>query len=261
MGQRLADAAVCGTQSTTTGEAHELLAAGDLDGLFALQRARFGGFTMMADDDGPDDDADDSDDDGQDDDNDDADEGDDEESALQKRIDELNAENKRRRVKAREQRQQIEDLQKQINELKSGKGKGKDDQEGDGDTADTAKVAELEKDRESLMSDNDQLRIQLAFVSSTKHQWLDPDAALRLADLSDVEIDGGKVEGLDDALDALAKAKPYLLKKADDDADDEDEQERRRTRRTGQRTGSGRQGSSGSANRDKLVAKYPALRR
>jgi hypothetical protein len=58
---------------------------------------------------------------------------------------------------------------------------------------------------------------------------------------------------------ALAKDKPYLVKpkaKAKDDEDDEDEEPTRR--RTGQPT---RSRKKGNPNREKLVSKYPALRR
>lgn len=61
------------------------------------------------------------------------------------------------------------------------------------------------------------LRLDNAFLTSDI-EWVDPDAALRLADLSEVEItQDGKVKGLEDALKALAEKKPYLVKKKDDD--------------------------------------------
>jgi hypothetical protein len=46
--------------------------------------------------------------------------------------------------------------------------------------------------------------------------FADPDDAFRLADLAGVEIDAttGKVIGVEDALKALAKAKPHLIKQS-----------------------------------------------
>jgi hypothetical protein len=61
------------------------------------------------------------------------------------------------------------------------------------------------------------LRLDNAFLTSDI-EWVDPDAALRLADLSEVEItEDGKVKGLEDALKALAEKKPYLVKKKDEE--------------------------------------------
>lgn len=78
----------------------------------------------------------------------------------------------------------------------------------------------LKNELTSLRTENETLRTQVqklshsnAFFSDTDHEWVDPEAALRLADLSNVEIDeNGVTHGLKPALDKLAKDKPYLLK-------------------------------------------------
>lgn len=74
---------------------------------------------------------------------------------------------------------------------------------------------------EKLEKDNASLRLQVAF-STTKVkgvEWVDADAALRLIDLSEVEIDPetGAIDKRDLAIAVrrLAKEKPYLVKKAD----------------------------------------------
>jgi hypothetical protein len=107
---------------------------------------------------------------------------------------------------------------------------------------------------EKLKADNQRLLIDNAFLTSNKHSWKNPRAALRLVDLSEVEIDDeGEVTGLDKALDALAKSDPYLLADSGDDNDDGD------STPTGQPPA--RQRSKGNPNREKLLEKYPALRR
>lgn len=77
-----------------------------------------------------------------------------------------------------------------------------------------AKVPELEKQVEKGEEQIKKLRIDNAFLTSDV-DWVDAEAALRLVDLSEVEIkDDGTVKGLKEALEALAKAKPYLVKPA-----------------------------------------------
>lgn len=58
----------------------------------------------------------------------------------------------------------------------------------------------------------DQTRIENAFLKHNKFKWQNPDTALKLADLSKVEIaEDGTVTNLVPALEALAKSDPYLL--------------------------------------------------
>lgn len=81
-----------------------------------------------------------------------------------------------------------------------------------------AKVPELEKQVEKGAEQIKKLRIDNAFLTSDV-EWVDAEAALRLVDLSEVEIkDDGTVKGLKEALEALAKAKPYLVKPKDEEA-------------------------------------------
>ena len=52
-------------------------------------------------------------------------------------------------------------------------------------------------------------------VAASKLNFHDPEDAFRLADLGDAQVgDDGKVTGVEDALKALAKAKPHLVKTA-----------------------------------------------
>ena len=67
-------------------------------------------------------------------------------------------------------------------------------------------------DRDKYKVDLDKSRIENAFLKHNKFKWQNPDTALKLADLSKVEIgEDGTVLNLVPALEALAKSDPYLL--------------------------------------------------
>jgi hypothetical protein len=59
-------------------------------------------------------------------------------------------------------------------------------------------------------------RIKMAFLAeATKTNFNDPNDASSMADISTVTVeDDGKVKGVEEAVKALVKAKPYLIKKA-----------------------------------------------
>lgn len=77
-----------------------------------------------------------------------------------------------------------------------------------------AEVKDLTVERDTLRTQLQQTRIENAFLSNNKYSWVDPSDALRLMDMDGVEInDDGKVTGLAEAIEKLAKAKPHLLKK------------------------------------------------
>lgn len=123
-----------------------------------------------------------------------------------------------------------------------------------------SKVSAVETERDKLVDTNKGLSIKLAALSMTGDGmpvWEDPDVALRLADLSDVDIsDDGKVDkkALRAALRALAKEKPYLVKKVKttDTSGTNDSGTQMNGRRKGQGT---------SPTREQLAAKFPALHR
>lgn len=272
MRQSLAGAAARGVSRSII--AH-LLEAGDVDGLLAHNAATYGDATMMAkdedaddDDDTDDDDSDESDDDDDDaDDDEDTDKGSKKPDARARRLQELAAEAKRHRLKARDYRKERDDALAEVEKLKNGKGKPKEkdttddadsDDKGDDAAAELkSKNAELE---EKLVAQ--QLRSEfndLVTGSNAIAQFANPKTAFKLLDLDDVEIVDGDIEGLEDAIKALAKSDPYLLAKDDDDEDEDEVSDRRRRRSTGQPTG-GRK-SKADPNREALISKYPALRR
>jgi len=243
MSRRLVGAAGRGVVKTVLSpEQQALLAEGDIEGLLEFHRAQFGSAKME--------------DEGDEDDEDEGDEGDakgkrKKQDPKDVKIQELTAEAKKHRLKAREHRTAREQLEAENAELKrklskatKGKDSSDDDEDGE-DDAPPARVQELERTNEDLL-------IRLEFMANNKHEWKNPKAALKLLDLSDVEIEDGEVVGLEDAIDQLAKDEPYLLKEA------KGEPKQRRRGPSGQPTGTKRKGNP---NRDKLLSKYPALRR
>ena len=243
MGQSLADAAVGGTSSdiTLSHEKRNLLAAGDIGGLIALNRTEFGSFEMMAKDNGKDDEED----------------GDDEDDPRDVKIQQLSAEAKKKRLRIREQTRRIAELEAENTRLKGAKGKDSKDEDEDDDESSEALKAEQEKSK-ALEERLTKQAIQTEFTSilanpKTKIKFADPKIAFRLLDLDDVEVDEDyTVDGLEDAIKDLAKTAPYLLAKSKDEDDEDDEDER--PRRTGQRSGTTRK--KGKPNRDALMKKY-----
>lgn len=279
MGQSLTDAAVRGmsTHIIVTPEG-ESLAAGGIDELIAVKRSIFGDLKMMArEDDGDDDDSDDEDED-EDDADDDDDEDDDDEpkgrgrklDRKDRRIQELSSESAKHRKRASERGRRIAELEAEIAKLNKGKPKGKkDDDEEDADEADDSELA-AEREKNAKLAEQlvtQQLRMEFTdLITGPKAiaKFKNPKSAFKLLDLDDVEVDeDGEIIGLEDAIKALAKSDPYLVDTGkdddEDDEDDDDELEKRRQRRTGQPPASKRK--KGNPNRDKLMSKYPALRR
>lgn len=135
----------------------------------------------------------------------------------------------------------IADLQKQLRDK---------DTKADGTVQ--ARVTELESATKKQDKTIHELRIQNAFLAANTYDWVDPSDALRLADLSAVEIDpeDGSVTGLKEALKKLATAKPHLIK----------------SRKEGDRNPSGgpnngkRKGSTKKIDRATLAQNYPVLR-
>lgn len=114
----------------------------------------------------------------------------------------------------------------------------------------TGSVEELTTKNEKLEARIGELALQNAFLSDNSYKWRNPKAALRLADLSSVEIDDdGEVTGLSEALKALAESDPYLL--AGEDDEEKPPPAGQPPRAKGKK----------SPERDKLMNKYPALRR
>lgn len=121
-------------------------------------------------------------------------------------------------------------------------------------------VAAKDEKIATLTSDRDKLTVKLAATTiKNAPDWEDLDTALRLADLSEVEVDDetGKVDtrALKSALTALAKEKPYLVKKAKT-ADTIQDGQSSAPRMNGRRKGK----SDTPPDRAALASRFPALR-
>lgn len=172
----------------------------------------------------------------------------------QKRISALEEEKQRFYDQREELKVQLKEKDREIAKLKK---------DGTPDEALKTSNDELTSTNEQLTAQNQTLMLENAFLKASGYDWVDPEAALKLADLSKVEFEGGKAHGLDSALSALAKAKPFLLKPKADDAGDGKggEQQQRQTGKPPAGGGSQKQVTDAAAREAKLRAKYPALRR
>ena len=104
---------------------------------------------------------------------------------------------------------------------------------------------------EKLTTANNELALKVAFLSDNTYPWHNPERALRLVDLSQLEIgEDGSVRGLKDALKALAASDPYLVK-----------QEVKETNTAPAGTAPGNNGSSSNAKPSAkgLASRIPAL--
>lgn len=148
-------------------------------------------------------------------------------------------------------------------------------QKAEKDLADTqARLKELEerdlgeqekvvKERDELKTENEvlstglqELRIENSFLTDNTYTWHNPARALKLVDLSEVAIkEDGSVEGLKAALDKLAKSDPYLIKTQDSTDDG------KKLPPGGDPQNRGKQKKGETPDRERLLQKYPGLRR
>lgn len=208
-------------------------------------------------DDTPPDDGDDADDGDDEDDDTDADSGktkkkpkksgddedDDEETVPKWKLDKLHT-----RMTAADRR--ASELQKQLDDLKATK---------DINPEVKKELDELKSKMGPVQTERDTLRLHVAFLTNNTIKWRDPEAALKLVDLSEVEFDDkGRVDkrALKAALKDLAASKSYLV--ADDTADD-DTKDKDTTPVTTTAKNGKRRGSKPDTDRAALAKRYPVL--
>lgn len=174
-------------------------------------------------------------------------------SAEEKRIAGLEEERDRHFTKRKEAETALAEAKRTIAQLQK-----------DGSPDDALKKSndDLTASNTALTSANESLMLENAFLKATGYDWVDSEAALRLADLSNVEFDekSHKATGLESALAKLAKDKPYLLKpKAD--ADDTTPPKPGTGTPPAPSARSAKDAADRAAQDARLKAKYPALRR
>ncbi len=170
-----------------------------------------------------------------------------------KKIQDLNEEKDRHFALRKTAEKERDDALKRLKEIED---KDKDEQ-----TKSAERVKELETTNASLQEQIQKLAVENAFLKENSYAWQSPEVALRLADLSMVEIDkDGKATGLKAALDKLAKDNPFLLKPKEGESGDGKGAPNPTV--SGDAPGSRRgSGSDANADKERLRQKYPALRR
>jgi predicted RNase H-like nuclease (RuvC/YqgF family) len=176
----------------------------------------------------------------------DEDHSEDDDKTKDPRIKELSDENAKRRNEAKRLADELAKAQAKLKEID------------DADKSETeklnSKINELEKRNESLIEANKELSIKNAFLADTKHAWRNPDSALKLLDLSEVDIsDDGKITGLDKAIKALADSDSYLLVPKDEDTGLPKERSGDRTQQPPK--------DKAQKTREDLIKRFPALQR
>lgn len=102
-----------------------------------------------------------------------------------------------------------------------------------------------------LQAANKDLALQVAFLKDNTYTWHNPERALRLVDLSQVEVQAdGTVSGLKEALKALATSDAYLVKQ---------EVETPKPEPGGTAPGNNGDAGGKSQGAAKLAARFPAM--
>lgn len=95
-------------------------------------------------------------------------------------------------------------------------------------------------------------------------QWHDPEVAQAAAKLGDMEVsDDGEVEGMAEAVKALAKSKPFLVNAAGGSEEGENGKDKEEKPVSGSKLGTGTKGKGKTTqlSEEQLMARFPALRR
>jgi len=170
----------------------------------------------------------------------------DEDKTKDPRIKELSDENARRRNEAKRLADELAKAQARLKEID------------DADKSETerlnSKIAEQEKRIDALVAVNKELSIKNAFLADKKHSWRNPDSALKLLDLGEVDIDeDGKITGLDKAIKKLADSDSYLLEPQDENTGLPKQPSGDRTRQA--------PADKAKKTREDLIKRFPALQR
>lgn len=218
-----------------------------------------GGGEDDSDDDSDDEDGDESDDDDSDDD--DKDDDKDKKKSKSKK-DEDDDEPSRPERQAARYRTQLRAEQKRNAEMAS-RLKALEDKDKKPDEIAAREAQEAADKASKAEARNRQLTLENAFFRANTVDWVDPADALKLVDLSEIDVDDDGIVDAKDlraALKDLARRKPHLVKKpkaasTDDDEDDKGQGPGRRM--NGKRRGSGKD----EPTREELAKKFPVLGR
>lgn len=160
------------------------------------------------------------------------------------RVKELSDENARRRNEAKQLKKDLEEAQAKLKEI---------DDAGRSETEKLQlQVDELSQQNEKLVKGIESLTIKNAFLADKTRSWRNPEAALKLIDLSEVSIDdNGNATGLKEAIKKLSETDSYLLEPKKDDGTT--------AQPSGDKTPPGRKKTPQQKSREELERRFPAL--
>ena len=121
-----------------------------------------------------------------------------------------------------------------------------------------ARITELEQQLAAAQGTDERSIVREAFRDHTAVQWHDPKLAFEQLDLSEIDVEDGKVDAdsLAEAIKDLAKSRPYLVKKAAKTADeDEDEEDKAPKPRSGAPSSRTRK-TAGQKRKDQLAKQF-----
>lgn len=172
------------------------------------------------------------------------------------KIEDLEQEKERHYTRRKEAEKRAEEAEKELRELRKKDQPEKEKVE--------TELKELRTQNESLSGQLRETLLENSFLRDNSYSWHNPSRALRLADLSKVEIDDdGTVHGLKNALDALAKSDPYLISKESKDKDEKekDKKDLPDTSDKSNKSNREKKNDSEKTREAELRKKYAALRR
>lgn len=175
--------------------------------------------------------------------------------AKDKRIKGLEEEKDRHAKLRKTAEDKVKLLEKEVKDLKAA---------GSTDEDLKTELSSVKTANEKLAATNREQALKIAFLTDNTYKWKSGKAALKLADLSEVEVDDdGTVHGMASALEKLAKEESYLLAEAEDADAEKDKDKKAPPRKTGDNTKPPAPNSEAAkqAAALKLKRKYPALRR
>lgn len=185
-----------------------------------------------------------------------------------KKIAALTEEKDRHYAKRQDAEKTAADLKRERDELAKWKEEQENAKKGDVERL-QGQIDKLTKANSDLQTTNDRLAVENAFHAANDVQWHNPKRALSSLDLSDVKIEGGKVdvEALKKKIEALAKDEPYLVKTKEGEGSNSDsgdgskgKNEGKATGKTGTPPGKKDVGAGKGNDLEALAKKYPALR-
>lgn len=168
---------------------------------------------------------------------------------------------KARSEEAKRYRLQAREAQKKVKEL--------EDEKRERENAEKPELDRLRSEHEELQKRFDKVTplletqaIKLAFYESgAAALFQKPATALRLLDLSDIEVEDGEVDNdaIQELAEKLLKEEPYLAASGGK-GDEDDEDDERKGQPSGRQT-NGAKKKKGSTDFEALASKFPALRR